>query len=92
MFTEDASPAHLRKLQQPDTQIKCFHPDVSLNGLCLLNRGLVKEAEPLVENIRSKALGLYEHHLRPHIGPILKEGIDNIKVILDEVLPTEKTA
>ncbi|XP_040923804.1 apolipoprotein A-II [Betta splendens] len=55
-------------------------------------QNLAKEAEPLVETLRSRALGAYEHHLREHIGPFLKDSIDNIKVVLDEVLPAQKSA
>ncbi len=42
-----------------------------------------------MDRLRTSVLGLYEYYVRPHVGNILSDGIDNIKPYLDKVIPTE---
>nr|ALM01488.1 apolipoprotein [Paramisgurnus dabryanus] len=51
--------------------------------------GLAAELEPVVEKARLAVLGAYAHYLRPHIGESLDKAINNIKPVLDVVLPAE---
>ncbi|XP_055067722.1 apolipoprotein A-II [Misgurnus anguillicaudatus] len=51
--------------------------------------GLATELEPVVEKARLAVLGAYAHYLRPYIGESLDEAINNIKPVLDTVLPAE---
>uniref|UniRef100_A0AAV2MAG8 Apolipoprotein A-II n=1 Tax=Knipowitschia caucasica TaxID=637954 RepID=A0AAV2MAG8_KNICA len=48
-----------------------------------------EEMEPVVDRVRSAALGTYGTYLRPYIGEYLQDGITRAKAILDQVLPVE---
>ncbi|TRY93407.1 hypothetical protein DNTS_014249 [Danionella cerebrum] len=51
--------------------------------------GLATEMEPAVDKARMALLGVYGHYLRPYIGERLDRAINNIKPMLDTVLPHE---
>lgn len=50
---------------------------------------MAAEFTPLVDQARTKALGEYEHRLRPRIGAALDNLITTIKAYLDLFLPSE---
>uniref|UniRef100_A0AAY4AIF2 Apolipoprotein A-II n=1 Tax=Denticeps clupeoides TaxID=299321 RepID=A0AAY4AIF2_9TELE len=51
--------------------------------------GLSNEFAPLMEKARLAGLGLYGQYLRPHIGEPLDKAINQIKPILDTVMPAD---
>ncbi|XP_070768588.1 apolipoprotein A-II [Enoplosus armatus] len=51
--------------------------------------GVAQEGGPLVDTLRTSALGLYEERFRPHIGEVLDKVITHIKAFLDVYLPTQ---
>ncbi|XP_056332203.1 apolipoprotein A-II [Danio aesculapii] len=51
--------------------------------------GLASELNPVVDKARLNALGVYGQYLRPYIGEHLDKAINNIKPVLDTVLPQE---
>lgn len=51
--------------------------------------GLATELEPIVDQARMAALGAYGQYLRPYIGESLDQAINNIKPVLDTIMPAE---
>ncbi|GGA18865.1 hypothetical protein GCM10008018_73030 [Paenibacillus marchantiophytorum] len=49
--------------------------------------GLASELEPVVDKARLNALGVYGHYFRPYVGAYLDSAINNVKPVLDTVLP-----
>lgn len=49
-----------------------------------------EELQPAVEKARLGALGVYGEYVRPYFGIYLDTAINNIKPILDTVLPAEQ--
>ncbi|HAZ7284808.1 TPA: hypothetical protein J8I68_004442, partial [Escherichia coli] len=49
-----------------------------------------EEMTPAIDKARSAVLGVYSAYLRPFIGEYLQDGINQIKVVLDQVMPADK--
>lgn len=62
---------------------------VNLHALCASSSGLASELDPVVDKARLNALGVYGQYLRPYVGEHLDKAINNIKPVLDTVLPQE---
>ncbi|XP_063054992.1 apolipoprotein A-II [Engraulis encrasicolus] len=52
--------------------------------------GVAGELGPVVDKARSAALGLYGEYLRPYIGQSLDQAIQNLKPMLDAVMPADE--
>ncbi|XP_056617615.1 apolipoprotein A-II [Triplophysa dalaica] len=51
--------------------------------------GLGSELQPVVDNARLSLLGAYGYYLRPYIGETLDNAINNIKPVLNTIMPAE---
>ncbi|KAA0703238.1 hypothetical protein E1301_Tti006965 [Triplophysa tibetana] len=51
--------------------------------------GLGSELQPIVDNARMSLLGAYGYYLRPYIGETLDKAINNIKPVLNTIMPVE---
>lgn len=49
-----------------------------------------EEMQPALEKARLGALGVYGEYLRPYLGIYIDTAINNIKPLLDSVLPVEQ--